>query len=55
MDKDIKKIESRRKFIKTAGRFAVFVPPALMVMTKPGQANFTKTCGGQVCDHQYPD
>lgn len=32
---------SRRKFLKTAGKFAVYTPPALMLMTKPGHTEFT--------------
>ncbi len=28
------KTESRRKFLKTAGKFAVYTPPALMLMSK---------------------
>lgn len=35
MEKDINKSESRRKFLKTAGKFAVYTPPVLMMMSKP--------------------
>ncbi len=33
-DKDENKTEARRKFLKTAGKFAVYTPPALMLMSK---------------------
>ena len=33
MEKDIDKGESRRKFLKTAGKFAVYTPPVLMMMS----------------------
>ena len=45
-DKD--KTESRRKFLKTAGKFAVYTPPALILMSKPGSEVFAKTGGGEV-------
>jgi len=32
MEKNIDKNESRRKFLKTAGKFAVYTPPALLIM-----------------------
>jgi len=34
LDKDENKTEARRKFLKTAGKFAVYTPPALMLMSK---------------------
>ena len=34
MEKKVSKNESRRKFIKTAGKFAVYTPPALILMSK---------------------
>jgi len=34
MGKDESKTESRRKFLKTAGKFAIYTPPALMLMSK---------------------
>jgi len=33
MEKDIDNSESRRNFLKTAGKFAVYTPPALMIMS----------------------
>ena len=35
--------EGRRDFLKKAGRFAVYTPPALMVMMKPSHAQIMKT------------
>ena len=43
---DKAKTESRRKFLKTAGKFAVYTPPALMLMSKPGSEVFAKSHGG---------
>ena len=34
MESQTNKSESRRKFLKTAGKFAVYTPPALMLMSK---------------------
>ena len=34
VEKEVSKSESRRKFIKTAGKFAVYTPLALMLMSK---------------------
>ncbi|MCZ6566409.1 MAG: hypothetical protein O6852_09840 [Gammaproteobacteria bacterium] len=48
MRKDQKEMESRREFLKTAGKFAVYTPPALMLMSKSSHANFTKSGGGDV-------
>ena len=44
-DSNSNKTESRRKFLKTAGKFAVYTPPALMLMNKPSHATFKKTGG----------
>ena len=40
MRKDEKGNESRREFLKTAGKFAVYTPPALMIMSQ-AKANET--------------
>ena len=45
---DKTRTESRRKFLKTAGKFAVYTPPALMLMSKPGGEVFAQTGGGNV-------
>jgi hypothetical protein len=37
--------ESRRNFLKTAGRFAVYTPPAVMLLMKP---SFADTVGSAV-------
>lgn len=39
--------ESRRKFLKTAGKFAIYTPPALMLMSKANATDWAKT-GGHV-------
>ena len=38
--------ESRRKFLKTAGKFAIYTPPALMLMSKSSHATFSKSGHG---------
>ncbi len=48
MAQDQNEIESRRKFLKTAGKFAIYTPPALMMMSK-ASANavthsYTESC-----------
>ena len=50
--KDTNANASKRKFLKTAGKFVVYTPPALLLMNKPSQANFEKT--GGFCEI-YPD
>ncbi len=37
--------ESRRKFLKTAGKFAVYTPPALMLMSN-ANATYVKESSG---------
>jgi len=37
--------KSRRDFLKTAGKFAVYTPPALLLMGNPSHATFTKSGG----------
>ncbi len=39
--------ESRRKFLKTAGKFAVYTPPALMLMSN-ASATYVKDSNGDV-------
>jgi hypothetical protein len=38
------KAESRRDFLKTAGKFAVYTPPALMLMTSGKHGNAEEMC-----------
>ncbi len=45
-DKDI----SRRKFLKAAGKFAAYTPPALLIMSKPGDAWAVNSCNQGVGD-----
>lgn len=42
------RMESRRKFLKTAGKFAVYTPPAIILMSKPGSEVFAESGGGGV-------
>ena len=46
MDKEVT-TESRRKFLKTAGKFAVYTPPALMLMSN-ASATYVKDSNGVV-------
>ena len=46
MNGNSNKCDSRRKFIKTAGKFAIYTPPALLVMSK---ANGMAKSNGQCC------
>ncbi len=39
--------ESRRKFLKTAGKFAVYTPPALMLMSN-ASASYVKETNGNI-------
>ena len=48
MDANSDKQGSRRKFLKTAGKFAVYTPPALMLMSKPGSQVFANSGGSTV-------
>ncbi|MGI9227671.1 MAG: hypothetical protein ACR2PU_02650 [Gammaproteobacteria bacterium] len=40
MGQETSQDESKRKFLKTAGKFAIYTPPALLIMSK---ANATKS------------
>jgi hypothetical protein len=52
--------DSRRKFLKIAGKFALYTPPALMVMTQASTVSFANSVkvhcdngggnGGEGCD-----
>ena len=57
MQKEVKseqevKTESRRKFLKTAGKFAVYTPPALMLMSS-ANATYVKDTTGVIKKHKY--
>ncbi len=47
------KSESRRDFLKTAGKFAVYTPPALMIMSKSSHATFTESCGSSCSEENH--
>ena len=36
---------SRREFMKTAGKLAIFTPPAIMLLTRPSRACITNSPG----------
>ena len=44
-DKDLSPDESRRRFLKSAGKLAVYTPPAMMVMMRPSHASFAWSGG----------
>ena len=44
MKKDENKMESRRDFLKTAGKFAVYTPPALMIMSNAKAGGMRESC-----------
>ena len=44
MEYDESQRKSRRKFIKSAGKFAIYTPPALMLMSHPSHEAFAKSC-----------
>jgi hypothetical protein len=39
--------ESRRSFLKKAGKFAVYTPPAVMLLMKPSFAHMSKSYVGR--------
>jgi len=43
--------QARRSFLKTAGKFAVYTPPAVMMLMKPGYARMNKSMTGR--PHHY--
>ena len=46
LDQETSQDESKRKFLKTAGKFAIYTPPALMLMSKSSHATFSKSGHG---------
>ena len=52
MGKDVKKDKSRRDFLKTAGKFAVYTPPALMIMTNASANEICKSNGAATYCHK---
>ena len=45
-DKDVVE-ESRRKFLKTAAKIAVYTPPAMIVASRPSFATFADSSGSE--------
>ena len=39
------RLNSRREFLKKAGRFAAYTPPAMMMLMKPSHASIQKSGG----------
>ena len=46
MEQDQNEIESRRKFLKTAGKFAIYTPPALMILSSANVRGLTHSNNG---------
>ena len=44
--------ESRRRFLKKAGKLAIYTPPAMAMMMQPSQASFLKSGGIRTIDHE---
>ena len=40
--------DSRRKFLKKAGKFAVYTPPALLLMSKSSHVAFAQSWNGNI-------
>lgn len=45
--------QARRDFLKTAGKFAVYTPPAVMMLMKPGYARMNKSMTGRPYHHHH--
>ena len=45
-------MESRRDFLKTAGKFAVYTPPALMIMSQANAKDIYASCGNTSCNEE---
>ncbi|VAW81306.1 hypothetical protein MNBD_GAMMA13-405 [hydrothermal vent metagenome] len=46
-DSQLEAEQSRRDFLKTAGKFAVYTPPAVMLLMKPSYATLSKSYNGR--------
>ena len=44
MEQNQNEMEARRKFLKTAGKFAIYTPPALMMMSKASANGVGNSC-----------
>ncbi len=47
MHDDAKVAAARRKFLKSAGKFAIYTPPAVMLLMKPSYATISKSIAGR--------
>ena len=46
--------ESRRDFLKKAGKFAVYTPPAVMALMRPSYATVSGSANGRPGTRPYP-
>jgi len=46
--------ESRRDFLKKAGKFAVYTPPTVMALMRPSYATVSGSANGRPGTRQYP-
>ena len=53
MGKDIDRGETRRNFLKKAGKFAIYTPPALMVMSNASAKYVKATTGNLKCNNGW--
>ena len=44
--------KSRRDFLKKTGKFAMYTPPAMMLLMKPSYAQMNKSVVGRTCKHK---
>ncbi|ADE14761.1 hypothetical protein Nhal_1627 [Nitrosococcus halophilus Nc 4] len=54
VDSEENRAEARRKFLKTAGKFALYTPPALMLLMHPSVHAISKSGGGNRPDGPPP-
>ena len=54
VDPEHRVAESRRDFLKKAGKFAVYTPPAVMVLMKPSYATVSGSTNGRPTGRPYP-
>ncbi len=48
-------LQTRRDLLKTAGRFAAYTPPAVMVLLAPSRETFAQSGGGGGSDSNSSD
>jgi formiminotetrahydrofolate cyclodeaminase len=55
LEKDDGVKSGRRDFLKNAGRFAIYTPPAVMLLMRPSQATVLKSAVGKPCNDRNND